>query len=132
LFTSFCPSGKSNVLGIKSSPLGSTFLGGGVDEFTTRYTTPDGNMDSGYYISKDTTISVQAEIVNYKPVDQKIYLTMDVEYFPGKVGRDSMSTLLTVTGCSGKPGWYIEKPQVNMTSGEYPILRDGTIINARK
>jgi hypothetical protein len=116
----------------KTSPLGSTFLGGGVDEFTTWYTTPDGKMDSGYYISANTTLAVQAEVVNYYTKPQKIYLTMDMEYLPGKVGRDSMSTLVSVTGCNSTPGWRTNKAQMNMTSGEYPILQDGTIINARK
>jgi hypothetical protein len=114
------------------NPLGSTFLGGGVDEFTTWYTTPDGSMDSGYYIAPNRTLAVQAEVVNYRAVEQKVYLTMDVEYLPKKVGRDSLSTLLTVTGCTGLPGWSTDKKQINVTSGEYPIQQDGTIINARK
>jgi hypothetical protein len=115
----------------QSNPLGSTFLGGAVDEFTVWYTSEDSKTDSGYYISNHTTMAVQAEVVNYKPTPQQIYLTMDIEYLPGKVGRDAMSTLLTVTGCGALPGWYSDKPQMNMTSGEYPLLQDGTIINTR-
>jgi hypothetical protein len=112
------------------NPLGSTFLGGAVDEFTTWYTPRDGKTASGYYLKNDT-IAVQAEVINYRYVDQKVYLTMDVEYLPGKYGRDSMSTLLTVTGCSGSAGWFSKSKKSRTESGAYPMLQDGIIISVR-
>lgn len=114
----------------RGNPLNSLFLGGAVNEYTTWYTTPDGKMDSGYYV-KDNTFAVQSEVVNYKDTPQQVYLTLDLEYLPGKVGRDSLFTLLTVTGCTMNSGWFSKEKKNNLTSGEFPILTNGTIINAR-
>ena len=95
------------------NPLGSTFLGAAVNEFMVWYTKPlwDGvappenvkpvegsTTESGYYL-KDDKILLQAEIVNYKTEPQKVYVSIDYEFLPeGKVGVDSLSTLISVTG----------------------------------
>jgi len=133
-FAGFCPISTSNnflsALMPKGNPVNNLFLGGAVNEYTTWYTTPDGKLDSGYYI-KNNTFAVQSEVVNYRKDPQKVYLTMDLEYLPGKVGRDSLFTLLTVTGCRQGSGWFAKEAKNSMTSGEFPILSDGTIINAR-
>jgi hypothetical protein len=105
-------------------------------------------MDSGYYIGrklvhstqredqkgyylKNDGIAVQAEVINYLYMDQTIHLTVDVEHVPSKYGRNTMSTLLTVTGCSGAPGWYSKSKKSRSKSREYPMLQDGTIISVR-
>jgi hypothetical protein len=113
------------------NPLGSTFLGGAVDEFTTWYTLPDGSMDSGYYIGKSPTWAVQGEVINYLYAPQKVYMDVEYEYVDGRHGTDSMTTILTVTGCSAAPGWPSRGKQSRTVSGEYPLLQDGTIISMR-
>jgi hypothetical protein len=74
----------------------SPFLGAGVDDFTQYYTTPDGKFPSGFYI-KDDTFIMQAEIVNYKSVPQKIFIDMDIEYVPGRVGSDATQAFISAT-----------------------------------
>jgi hypothetical protein len=110
----------------------SPFLGGAVDGFTQYYTTPDGKFNSGYYI-KDDTFIMQAELVNYRKEPQKVYIQMDIEYVPGKVGSDATQSTLAATECSSATQSF--KPAKD-TAGElksqvYPVTKDGSIIAAR-
>jgi hypothetical protein len=136
-FVSLCPksrSGKSSLLGgiMPSLKLPPLFLGGAVNEYWVWYTTPDGKEDSGYYIGPSgNKIWIQSEVVTYRTTPQQVYMTLDLEWMPGKVGRDSLFTLLLVTGCTGI-GYFSKEPQNNMTSGEFPIQSDGKLINVRK
>jgi hypothetical protein len=132
-FASLCPRTRSSFLdglmpAMKLPPL---FLGGAVNEYWVWYTTPDGKEDSGYYIGKNgNKIWIQSEVVTYKKTAQQVYLTLDLEYLPGKVGRDSLFTLLLVTGCAGV-GYKSNQLQNSLTSGEFPIQSDGKLINVR-
>jgi hypothetical protein len=76
-------------------------------------------------------MALQIDIVNYKKSAQKIYVTFDVEYLPGKTGPDSASVLLSLTGCSS-PAFMLVEKEVNATSDTFRIFEDGAIINASK
>jgi hypothetical protein len=76
----------------------SSFVGGAVDEFVDYFTTPDGQLDSGYYIPKNTTFFMFGEIINYMKEGQKVYLQADLEYVPGKVGSETVKTALNSDG----------------------------------
>jgi hypothetical protein len=139
-FVSLCPkpkSGKSSIFGglgglLPAMKLPPLFLGGAVNEYTVWYTTPDGKEDSGYYISKNGgKIWIQSEVVTYKKTAEQVYMTLDLEYLPGKVGRDALFTLLLVTGCANV-GYHSNEPLNNLTSGEFPIQADGKLINVRE
>jgi hypothetical protein len=139
-FVSLCPkpkSGKSSIFGglgglLPAMKLPPLFLGGAVNEYTVWYTTPDGKEDSGYYIAKNGgKIWIQSEVVTYKKTAEQVYMTLDLEYLPGKVGRDALFTLLLVTGCANV-GYHSNEPQNNLTSGEFPIQADGKLINVRE
>jgi hypothetical protein len=69
----------------------------GVENFTTWYTTPTGNLNSGFYANSDT-YSMIAEIINYKPEKQSVYITVDYEYLPGKPKVDAAISYISVTG----------------------------------
>jgi hypothetical protein len=139
-FVSLCPkpkSGKSSIFGglgglLPAMKLPPLFLGGAVNEYTVWYTTPDGKEDSGYYIAKNGgKIWIQSEVVTYKKTAEQVYMTLDLEYLPGKVGRDALFTLLLVTGCANV-GYHSNEPLNNLTSGEFPIQADGKLINVRE
>jgi len=136
-FAPFCPGNLSTMDAKKEwHPVKSIFLSGGVEHFTVWYTTPNGKFESGYYVGAGKNpFMMTAEIVNYKPIPQKVYITVDYEYVRGKFGDDALSTLLTVTGCEGLDkggvGYFDDKPQNSKTSQAFPVLTDGTIINAR-
>jgi hypothetical protein len=109
------------------------FIVSGNDEASNFFTSPDGKFNSGYAISKQPRFAMQAELVNYLPIDQKVYITMEYEYVPGKIAdaADASVSLFSVTGCSF-PDYHVgkDKPQYNMTSAKVPIPMDGFIINA--
>jgi len=69
----------------------------GIENFTTWYTSPTGNLDSGFYANSDT-YSMIAEIVNYKSEKQSVYITVDYEFVPGKPKKDAAISYLSVTG----------------------------------
>jgi hypothetical protein len=73
----------------------SPFIGAGVDDFTQFYTTQDAKLPSGYI--KDDTFLMQLELVNYKEVQQKVFIQIDLEYVPGKVGSDASQAFLFAT-----------------------------------
>lgn len=109
------------------------FIVSGNDEAANWYTTPDGAFDSGYYIGKAPVFTMQAELVNYLKEPQKIFVTMEYEYLPGKVAKNDASvSLFSVTGCE-LPDYHAPKdqPQYNITSARVPIPKDGYIINAK-
>jgi hypothetical protein len=74
----------------------SAFVGAGVDDFTQHYTTPDGKFPSGYYV-KDDTFLMQVELVNYNDKPQKVFINMELDYVPGKVGGDATQAFLSAT-----------------------------------
>ena len=112
-------------------PVRSLFLSGAVDRYTVWYTTPDGKFDSGYYVDKGP-FAVSGEIVNYAPKPQKIFISIEYEWLPGKVGSGATSTLLSVANCDRwNPGYPVGHGPESTKSMGYPVLQDGTIINIR-
>jgi hypothetical protein len=79
-------------------------------------------------------MAMQAELVNYLPIPQQVYITMEYEYVKGKVpdAADSSVSLFSVTGCNF-PDYHVgkDKPQYNMSSARVPLPMDGFIINAK-
>jgi hypothetical protein len=71
----------------------------GVENFTTTYTTKDGKFDSGYHTAGGSYV-MTAEVVNYKAADIPVYITIDYDMVPGKVGQDANMAILSVTGLS--------------------------------
>jgi hypothetical protein len=92
-----CPSVSGSSGGGGGVAAFSPFLGGAVDEFTQLYTTPDGRFRSGYYIANNTFL-LQAEIVNYRPTEQEVFVEVDVEFVPGRAGQDASQGTLAATG----------------------------------
>jgi hypothetical protein len=44
-------------------------------------------IKSGFVIGKEDKISLMSEVINYKKVQQEVYLTLEYEYLPGPVDR---------------------------------------------
>jgi len=111
----------------------------GVENFTTWYTTPTGNLNSGFYANSDT-YSMIAEIINYKPEKQSVYITVDYEFVPGKPKVDAAISYISVTGCSApRPsspgaapfGFTVEKGKSTRVSQKMTVVRDGTFLSMR-
>ncbi|KAF2399752.1 hypothetical protein EJ06DRAFT_549235 [Trichodelitschia bisporula] len=109
------------------------FIVSGNDEAANWYTTPDGAFDSGYVLGARAQLMMQAELVNYLPVEQRIYIAMEYEWLPGTTAaRDASVSLFSVTGCD-MPDYHAPKdqPKYNVSSARVPIPQDGYIINAK-
>jgi hypothetical protein len=77
---------------------GGGFVGGAVDEFVDYFTTPDGKVNSGYYIPAASKAMMSGEVINYLKSQQTVYIRLDLEWVPGKVGTDAIKTPLNVEG----------------------------------
>lgn len=109
------------------------FIVSGNDEAANYFTTPDGKFDSGYAIGAKPSVTMQAELINYKPTPQTIYITAEIEYVKGHPAEyDSTVSLFSVTGCEF-PDYHVakDKPQYSLLSALVPMPVDGDIINAK-
>jgi hypothetical protein len=87
--------------GVKIPNLNSFLIVQGVENFTTWYTTKDGNFDSGYQIPKTERSALNVltgEFVNYGKDIAKVYVTMEYDYVDGIKGGDAFMSLLSVLG----------------------------------
>jgi len=109
---------------------GSEDIGGGV------FTTPDGRLNSGYYIGKEDTIVMAGDVVNLSNITQHVYAATEIEYIEGEVpGMMEASILMTNVGqCDGEIGAF-QAPEgetkfsVNGTAMD--VLQDGYIITSK-
>jgi stress up-regulated protein Nod 19 len=110
------------------------FVVSGNDEAPNMFTTPDGTFNSGYLIGPQQMLAMQAELVNYRTEEQKVYVTVDYEYVqtPAETPADSVVALFSVTGC-GFPDYHRPASQkvYNVTSDTISVPTDGFIINAK-
>jgi hypothetical protein len=79
--------------------MGSKLLAQAIENFTTWYTTGDGKFDSGFHAGNNP-YTLSAEVVNYKPEEQKVYITVDYDYVPGTVGSNVGMMFASANG------WY--------------------------
>jgi hypothetical protein len=96
---------------------------------------------------------MQAEMINYLPSEQTVFIQADLEYVPGKVGTDATTGgasatgknlvpeylgVLKLSGCSGTAGaipaaWRPAKDTAGKVQADgFKILENGHIINLSK
>jgi len=114
------------------NPRGKLFLAQGVENFTTWYTTGDGQFNSGYHAGNNGYALI-AEVINYKTSEQNVYVTVDYDYIPGFVGSDANMLIVGVEGClNSEVGFHIPANTRSFKAGnDVQIIQDGTIVNAR-
>jgi hypothetical protein len=73
----------------------------GEDSALTTYTSPDGKLNSGYYVKKDDFIISSGEVINYNNIEKKVYVVADIEYLPGRQPDfyESAIQALFISGC---------------------------------
>jgi hypothetical protein len=97
-----------SMFGFPASPL----IAKGGEAFRQIFAALNSTVKSGFYIAKNDAMFMSAEIVNYDPVPKELYLSLDVEYIPGRpsgyldVGLGGIS----VQGCAGGLGRSGEGP----------------------
>jgi hypothetical protein len=114
----------------------SWFIGGGGsggsgNPFSPR---PGSSITSGYWIGGGGDMRLMSELVNYDPVEKDLYLTLDVEWTPGKDPKmlDVGMGVISVDGCSDKEVGFLHPPKdkaVVYTGDEWTIGGDGYFMN---
>lgn len=137
----FCPGGGfaekmgTNVLGVATNinrgRSSSIFGFGSVDEFKQLYTTPDGKFDSGFYLHPKDEMLMAAELVNYRKEDVPIYIQVDFEWVPGKVGKEAVTGLSSVTDCADPMAFSGKGTRGRLISKGTPVTKPGTILSMR-
>jgi hypothetical protein len=61
-------------------PRVSVFIGQGDEGSAMGFASKGSKVKSGFWVGKNDTFNVMAELVNYKPTSQEIYITMEYEY----------------------------------------------------
>jgi hypothetical protein len=95
------------------------------------YTQRDGKSNAGYLVQKGDSFVATAELVNYNKQPQKVYLTYDLEWAPGKTGVNTKGMLISISQCMGKNIRTSTTGPTNTTSGKFTVMEDGTILAAR-
>jgi hypothetical protein len=109
---------------------GSEDVGGGI------FTTPDGTLNSGYYIGKQDDLIMTGDVVNLANVTQHVYAAAEIEYVEGRA-PDLMeaSILMTNVGqCDGDMGIF-QAPEgqtkFTVNGTDMDVLNDGYIITSK-
>lgn len=114
----------------------SVFVGGGGsmgsgNPFSAR---PGSPIKSGYWIGKGGRMQLTSEIVNYDPVEKELYLTLDIEWVPGKAADmlDVGMGALSADGCEDKEKGILHPPKnraVVYKGDEWVVTDDGYFMN---
>jgi hypothetical protein len=113
--------------------IGAPFIGGSEDTGEPlMFTSQDGTYESGFLVGKNDNFVLTTDLVNYNNVTKNIYVSMDIEWVNGHVGRDAIPNLISVTGCKlVEPKLSKDGPAVT-ESQKFPILVDGSLIAMSK
>jgi hypothetical protein len=95
-----------------------------------RYTSTDGTRNTGFHLNKGDTFLANAQLVNYNKEAKQVYITYDLEWVSGTIGKDVKGTLISVTQC-GSPIRLSASGPTNTTSGKFYIMENGKILGAR-
>jgi hypothetical protein len=68
---------------------GAGFIGQGEDngDSAIMFTSADGKYNSGFHVGTADKFLLNADLVNYNNVTKEVYLTFDIEYIDGVVGK---------------------------------------------
>jgi hypothetical protein len=117
---------------------GAKFIGSGEDNnnvevwYTKRSAgSVEGEILNGYHVGEKDVFSIQIVLVSYAPATKKIYLTMELEYLEGIVGKDTQETLLDISACGGTGLKISQAGETNSTSGKLTFTENGVILVAK-
>lgn len=127
--------GTSKMLFESLSP-GSLFIGGSEDKYGGYYTTPTGDLNSGYYISKEDKLIMNGDVINYTPADKIVYTLNEIEYIPGKAKglMEASMYVMVPAQCEGQFGIISgagRSPQFSVKGKAMTVTRDATILAFR-
>ncbi|KAE9967506.1 hypothetical protein EG328_008157 [Venturia inaequalis] len=91
-------------------------------------------VKSGYWIGKGGRMQLTSEIVNYDPVDKDLYLTLDIEWAPGKEADmyDVGMGALSADACLEKEKGILHPPKdkaIVYKGEEWDVIDNGYMMN---
>jgi hypothetical protein len=127
----------SDTWDVYSNPGGSLLFGGSEDKYGSYYTTPTGNVRSGFYIGPKDRLAMNGDLINYTNETKYVYTMNEIEYIPGKLGDGGEASMyVMVPGqCSG--GFGITLPQFqkekvfSMKGSGFTVIESGKILAFR-
>jgi len=113
---------------------GASFVGGSEDNYAepVMYTTKDGSMEAGYWLSPEDGVGVTLDIVRNNKAIEQLYFTYELEWLPGHVGVDSQGVLMSVSGCQLRRIKTSPTGPVPTTSNYFKFFGDGYLVNGSK
>jgi hypothetical protein len=99
--------GHSHGGGMRKRQIGngliSQLFGSGDDGHATSYHSSDPSLKTGFYIGKNDVFTHMSEFINYKPFPQKVFITADIEFVPGRPSNyaDAQMGAVSALGCMG-------------------------------
>jgi len=129
---SSCGRPNSPGMSINAVTGGIGFVGAGEDSSDggAVYTSANGTQNTGYHIGPNDKFNAWAQIVNYNKEPKDIYITYDLEWVPGIVGKDVKTVLLSVTSC-GSAIKMSDRGPTNTTSGKFYFMEPGKVFRVR-
>lgn len=118
-----------------AGPSLSVFVGGGGSVGSGNPFAPKGgSVKSGYWIGPSGPMRLTSEIINYDKVAKEIYLTLDVEWIPGKASDllDVGMGAISADRCDDKEKGIVHPPKdkaVTYKGEEWIVSTDGYFVN---
>jgi hypothetical protein len=114
----------------------SVFIGGGGsmgsgNPFSAR---PGSAVKSGYWIGKGGRMQLTSEIVNYDPIEKDLYLTIEMEWTPGKAADmlDVGMGAMAADACTDKEKGILHPPKdraITYKGEEWLVTDNGYFMN---
>jgi hypothetical protein len=84
----------------------------------------------GYYVKSTSSQMLLAEIMNYAPTSQTIYVVAEAEYYDGKPEGflEGAHIQLSAAGCDKQIDFLVPSPQYSKSSQSVTIPKEATII----
>lgn len=122
----------------KGFSMGMGYFGGNAaDGAPSLFTTPDGTFNSGHLLPKQSTVFLNAELINYASTPKSVYFVTEIDYIPGKP-EGIMNTnvgIMSVNQCDLIPNPFLRPPQgkkvFELKSKNLTITQDGYLLSRR-
>jgi hypothetical protein len=107
-------------------------FGSGDDGVPMQYANKDASNKVGFYVGPKDMVIQSSEFINYRNVEQTVYITFDYEFVKGKPAgwRDGTLSSLSANGCMGIMVFPPANKRTEYKSPPYTAISSGSIYNA--
>jgi hypothetical protein len=108
----------SNLFSLNAGAPISVFSGSAEDDVEMSYVSTGNNFNTGYYVASGDKILFSADLVNYRPYVQDVFVSVELEYLKSKPTNfaDTHMSTINVGMCNGTDGLVKPPPGVKKFS----------------